>query len=116
MVKGLTQSTADGMDTKIIVDYGFDHELTNIIDQLQIDRRCCGGSSYRVYQISEWATGKSEITAKIGQVPESCCARGTSGDIVNVTACQTAAELTELPDVVYTRVSLLPAASSIFTC
>nr|VZI07160.1 unnamed protein product [Spirometra erinaceieuropaei] len=99
----LTQSTADVMDSKIIADYGFDHELTNIIDQLQVDRHCCGGSSYRVYELSQWASGKSEITAKNGQVPDSCCARGNSGELVNATACYTTTELTEVPDLVYTR-------------
>ncbi|VDN40035.1 unnamed protein product [Dibothriocephalus latus] len=68
-------------------------------------RRCCGGSNYRVYEISKWASGESEITAKTGIVPESCCARYNSGEFVNVTVCQSAVDLTEIPDAVYTEVS-----------
>ncbi|VDD75572.1 unnamed protein product [Mesocestoides corti] len=75
------------MDNRIKEEYGFDSRLTNILDDLQIEYGCCGGSNFSVYNASRWANEESRISARNGPVPDSCCIRNRTGEIASTFSC-----------------------------
>ncbi|BHF57948.1 hypothetical protein SprV_0100089600 [Sparganum proliferum] len=76
------------IDEQVITAYGFDGEVTNVIDNLQLEHACCGGSNYEVYEDSRWASHPSDIVPKFGLVPDSCCVRNASTlEILDPKAC-----------------------------
>uniref|UniRef100_A0A0X3PMB8 Tetraspanin-15 n=1 Tax=Schistocephalus solidus TaxID=70667 RepID=A0A0X3PMB8_SCHSO len=100
LVSSVDSSIERAIDEQVVTAYGFDGEVTNVIDNLQVEHACCGGSNYEVYEDSRWATHPSDIVPKVGLVPDSCCVRNASTlEIVDAEACH--GDTLTLPNSVY---------------
>ncbi|BHF57945.1 hypothetical protein SprV_0100089300 [Sparganum proliferum] len=88
LLQDVGPSIERAIDEQVITAYGFDGEVTNVIDNLQLEHACCGGSNYEVYEDSRWASHPSDIVPKLGLVPDSCCVRNASTlEILDPKAC-----------------------------
>ncbi|KAL7053239.1 hypothetical protein AAHC03_025560 [Spirometra sp. Aus1] len=88
LISSVGPSIERAIDEQVITAYGFDGEVTNVIDNLQLEHACCGGSNYEVYEESRWASHPSDIVPKLGLVPDSCCVRNASTlEILDPKAC-----------------------------
>nr|VZI53238.1 unnamed protein product [Spirometra erinaceieuropaei] len=88
LISSVGPSIERAIDEQVITAYGFDGEVTSVIDNLQLEHACCGGSNYEVYEDSRWASHPSDIVPKLGLVPDSCCVRNASTlEILDPKAC-----------------------------